>query len=215
MMRPPVDERVWDLALFAAVVAAAALQDWSATDLVWSLWISSLVVGYAFIVVTTLVGNGLTGRREAADLPGVLRLPLALFTLGFFTVHFLGFHWGHSVFLNQFFPLVETSGGPGGPIWWGELVGTAVGRYWPFLLATAVSRRGDFARSVRADPDRDEMLFQPYRNVVRMHLLIFVYAGLEAAGATGWFLYAVLLFYFFPLGALKEMVTGRRAAAEV
>jgi hypothetical protein len=44
-----------DLALFAATLTLATLQRWSTTDLVWSLWIASLTVGYS-LIVTSIVG---------------------------------------------------------------------------------------------------------------------------------------------------------------
>ena len=243
-MKLPGGRHLNDLALFAATLAVAAWQDWSATDLVWSLWISSLVVGYAFVVTALLVGDGAGGERSepaggapgdgggrgagdvdatAAEaggrlqgLVGPARTVAALFLLVFFTVHFGFFHYGHSVFLNEFFPLVGPPGGDAsafrGPVWWADVVGTAVARYWPFLLATAASRRADFRRSVETVPDTREAIFRPYWNVLRMHVLIFVFAGLEAVGLTGWAVYPVLFFYFFPLGALKALVRGEAAA---
>lgn len=209
-MKLPGNRHLYDLGLFAATVAVAAWQDWSATDLVWSLWISSLLVGWAFIVVVLFVGN--EGGDVDGELGRVLGFLGALVALGFFTFHFGIFHYVHSVFLNQFFPLVDPSKGvlegSGGPVWWAHVIGTAVERYWPFLVATVLSRRADFLVSVQADPDRGTTLGRPYRNVVRMHLLIFVFGGLEAAGLRGYAVYPVLFFYFFPLGALKALVTG-------
>jgi hypothetical protein len=213
----PYQEPLYDLGLFAGTVALAIWQDWSATDLVWGLWISSLLVGYAFIVVTIFVGNEGGGEgsiptvavtRATPGLPAAGRWVMGLFLLGFFTVHFGGFHFVHGLFLNQFFPLVSESAGSGAG-WIGgfpEIVRTALERYWPFLAATVLSRRADFRRSVEADRDAGASLSGPYRNVVRMHLLIFVFAGLEAAGLSGYALYPVLFFYFFPLGSVKEML---------
>ena len=42
----------------------------------------------------------------------------------------------------------------------------------------------------------------PYKNVVRMHILIFVFAFLSVVGLRSFVLYVVLVFYFFPIGAL-------------
>lgn len=120
----------------------------------------------------------------------------------------------HSAFLNDYFPLVPASTGPRAgpdPVWWGAVIRTCVDRYWPFLLATVLSRRSDFARSFRTRPGRKEALLQPYLNVIRMHVLILLYAVLQRAGLAGWFLYAVLVFYFLPAGAVKELVERRLA----
>lgn len=208
VVKLPGSDHLYDLAAFAATVTVAAWQEWAASELLWSLWISSLLVGYSFIVVTLFVGN------EEGPLSSVGQLITTLLVLGFFTLHFVAFHWGHAFFLDQFFPLVPDSAGlfgQGGPVWWVTVVATAVERYWPFLLATVVSRRHGFLRSVDAVPNRDETLRQPYRNVVRMHLLIFVYVGMWMAGITGWFLYAVLFFYFFPLNTLRALFHGEAA----
>jgi len=51
-------------------------------------------------------------------------------------------------------------------------------------------------------------MFLPYGNVVRMHLLIFVFAGLSAAGLASWALYPVLFFYFFPMGKMLKGISS-------
>src|SRR3990170_9101162 len=49
-----------DLFLFVGTVALAWYEQWSAKDLVWSLWISSLVLGYSYIL-TSIFGGLLRG----------------------------------------------------------------------------------------------------------------------------------------------------------
>ncbi|NLF15980.1 MAG: hypothetical protein GX595_01815 [Lentisphaerae bacterium] len=102
-----------DLAAFALGLGLAYVLTWETADLVWSLWLGSLIIGY-LTILTTLGSAGLTWLRVCRhpDLTAGHRAPLALggllaglFTLAFFSVHFCGFHAGHSVFLNQFFPL--------------------------------------------------------------------------------------------------------------
>ncbi len=102
-----------DLAAFALGLGLAYALAWQTADLVWSLWLGSLVIGY-LTILTTLGSAGLTWLRlcRHPDLTAGHRAPLALggilaglFTLAFFSVHFCGFHAGHSVFLNSFFPL--------------------------------------------------------------------------------------------------------------
>ena len=102
-----------DLAAFALGRGLAYALQWQTADLVWSLWLGSLVIGY-LTILTTLGSAGLAWLRlcRRPDLTAGHRAPLALggllaglFTLAFFSVHFCGFHAGHSVFLNSFFPL--------------------------------------------------------------------------------------------------------------
>lgn len=100
------------IALTIGLVLAWTFQ-WQATDLIWSLWLGSLVLGYATIVSTIAGGVGIglaVARRGEFESEhksvwiagGSL---LAIFMLGFFSFHFCAFHAGHAVFLSGFFPI--------------------------------------------------------------------------------------------------------------
>jgi hypothetical protein len=277
-----------DLALFAATLALAAHQRWSTTDLVWSLWVSSLVVGYS-LIVTSILGSlahggtaALLARRgtggtpaasrgvpfagcaavpfnafivfatvmvlgwgrvalvvlvlalasSAVALGGLLRtrsgfgflpdpergvarllvmLPGATFMLGFFTVHFGMFHFIHGLFLNGFFPLVTASPAGKNPEQVFGIVGScareALLRYWPFVLASGLSRLPGYA-GAWATTD-GTMMMKPYLNVIRMHVMIFVFGFLSAAGLQSYALYPLLAVYFLPLGGLLALARGR------
>jgi hypothetical protein len=198
-----------DLVLFAATLLLAALQHWSVTDLVWGLWISSLLVGYT-LIVTYALAQPLQVRGDHRLPRTLLALAGSLFLIAFFTLHFGGFHFVHSIFLNAFFPLTgadvfgtsppETAG------WWFALIGEAVRRYWPFVLFSALSAREAFRRAGGGSDDAP--LMAPYKNVVRMHLMIFVFAFLSITGLEGWGLWILLCFYFFPVGALLRTWRG-------
>lgn len=263
-----------DLGLFLGTVLLAWLEHWSATDLVWSLWISSLTLGYSYILVSiagmftsqfkkfssprpkeplptfeigsiatslilllvigaftgffsiyTIVFFGLIaisilvgiryGRpRRAAGIASpaehnkiaifFLLLPASLFMVGFFTVHFLGFHFVHSLFLNTFFPLMPEGSGPGSP---GEfslfksLVTITITRYWVFILASAFSRLQAYRTAFQKTEMGPSVGFA-YINVARMHVLIFIIAFLSSAGLQKLFLYPILFLYFFPFDSL-------------
>lgn len=226
-----------DLGAFAGGLAVAWYFKWETRDLVWSLWLSSLVIGYAMIV-WSIFGPGVfiatkiwSGRELLRDEPkkpavlgGVVLLAGGLFLLAFFTVHFGGFHYGHSVFLNSFFPvepgLAKSFPGP-------ALYGEVFQRYWWFLPAAAIAERAAFrltppepagppdtavtveavaarkARNARAGGMTGMMA--PYKNVVRLHLLIFFFAGAHFAKLDNFFVYAVVYaVYFFPWRLLKQ-----------
>ena len=53
-------------------------------------------------------------------------------------------------------------------------------------------------------------MMKPYANVVRMHLLIFVFAGLHAAQLSNYAIYPVLFAYFFPCAAFIRTLRHRR-----
>ena len=104
-----------DALAFALGLGVAWTMGWKTTELVWSLWLCSLVLGYLTILST--IGGGLCigikvvaapevpkEHRFAAILGGAA---LALFFLAFFSLHFCGFHAGHAVFLSGFFPVAS------------------------------------------------------------------------------------------------------------
>ncbi|TNC86682.1 MAG: hypothetical protein CSH37_03680 [Thalassolituus sp.] len=122
-MNPQQDKRVSpssyvpDGLAFCLGLALAWYTGWQTTDLIWSLWLSSLLIGCLTILLTIVGGLGLVSRldRPSSEMPrkatllgvGVFG---SLFLLVFFSLHFCGFHAGHASFLSSFFPVpaVET-----------------------------------------------------------------------------------------------------------
>lgn len=102
-----------DLLAFAGGLGLAYYLQWETTDLVWSLWLGSLVLGY-LTLLSAIAGGAIIGLKALSHpefkkewrTPAILvGTGVGLFFLGFFSLHFCGFHAGHSVFLRQFFPL--------------------------------------------------------------------------------------------------------------
>ena len=287
------------LGLFAATVGLALAQHWSPTDLVWSLWISSLFVGYS-LILTSILGfllhgspSAILGRAQTpqaapptpsggTDLPpavptstslqmiplnlfvliggvfvfgwrraplwlgvvllastvfaaagmlrkrrgweflpdperglakAVLMLPMALFLLGFFTIHFLGFHLVHGLFLNAFFPIADM-GSFGKDFdtslaFVAGLTSTALRRYWPFVASSVLSRLPTYAKAFARNDG--SMMVVPYVNVIRMHVTILVFALMAAAGLKSGFLYPLLVVYFLPVGSILGWWSKRAA----
>lgn len=226
-----------DALAFAGGLSIAWWAQWETTDLVWSLWLSSLVVGYATILwlatasLREFAVNARADRSPGAGgaklLGGGLILAGTLFTVAFFTVHFGGFHLGHSVFLSIFFPIVP--GADGGGSWPGvDTYMEVLRRYWIFLPVAFLAERGAFATSAKAPDDgavTDEAIrnrkvrnanpghngmMAPYKNVIRMHLLIFFFAGAAFAKLDHFAVYAVVYaVYFFPW----RLVLGKPAGS--
>jgi hypothetical protein len=111
-----------DLVAFLVGLAVAWARGWHTTDLIWSLWLSSLVIGYALIVwavlqpALELLGLGWQHRAEVEasltpksgkQIAILLAIALvgALFYLAFFTTHFGFFHYIHSQLLLGMYPL--------------------------------------------------------------------------------------------------------------
>ena len=102
-----------DIAMFVGAVALSRMLGWNTTDLVWSLWLSSLVLGYlsilsvigkGFYIGSVIVFNeGFPAQHRAMVI--LIGSAVALFVLAFFSLHFCGFHAVHAGFLSSFFPL--------------------------------------------------------------------------------------------------------------
>ncbi len=102
-----------DVLAFGLGLGLAYFLEWETTDLVWSLWLCSLVLGY-LTLLSAIGGGAYVGlhalrhedfkaeHRLSAIVGGIA---IGAFFLGFFSLHFCGFHAGHSVFLSQFFPV--------------------------------------------------------------------------------------------------------------
>ncbi|HEY7773610.1 MAG TPA: DUF6498-containing protein [Marinagarivorans sp.] len=102
-----------ELFAFGFGLLMAWVFDWHAADLIWSLWLSSLVLGYTTIL-STIAGGVFVGWKASrhpefpADKKGIaygIGGGAALFFLVFFSLHFCGFHAGHATFLQSFYPL--------------------------------------------------------------------------------------------------------------
>jgi hypothetical protein len=211
-----------DAIAFAIGLAVAWWTRWSAGDLIWSLWLSSFVVGYTTIVwmiVQPASEFAEVAWRNRAMLRGnpravaafvlILLIGVAFF-LGFFTIHFGGFHYVHSQILISFFP-IDTGHGRATVADTSTYIEIAR-RYWPFLPSAFIAHRAAFMRKpfsiasgkalslIGTDNRRfGELFSEPYRNVMRMHVLIFFFFFAHFARLENFAVYAVIYaVYFFP-----------------
>jgi hypothetical protein len=210
-----------DALAFGIGLAVAWWAGWSTGDLVWSLWLSSLVVGYSTIVWMIArpaieLGAGAWRERLARStdpraiwLLWTLIFVGAAFFLAFFTIHFVFFHYVHSQIMISFFP-IETGHGRSTNANMATYV-EIVRRYWVFLPSAFMAHRAAFLRKPLSFNGQGSMaslvrqnrggaLFsEPYRNVVRMHLLIFFFFFAHLAKLENFAVYAVVYaVYFFP-----------------
>jgi len=193
-----------NLGLFAITVFIAWLQDWRAADIAWSMWISSLVTGYAWIVVTILTsghqlmyGDDFGGRvplNAEARPPASAMIVLGLFLLAFFTVHFGGFHFGHAQFLKMFFPIE----GIGPDTDFKTITLTSLALYWPFVTITMAERSMALVKA--AGEGKTFNLFAPYLAVVKNHMMIIFIGFASLVIKQEQVLWLLLAFYFFPYG---------------
>ena len=230
-----------NLLAFVIGLSLAWFLKWETGDLVWSLWLCSLVVGY-LTLLSAIAGGAYVGWHTIRNvefekkhrMPAICGgIALALFFLGFFSLHFCGFHAGHSVFLSHLFPVDGMPADGFGrafnnpALLWILAVRHLMAPYGLFLLPALLAERrhvfGPLIRAVRsvrdgasgdgaAAGDRKshtkvfaDAMGRPYLNVMRMHLLIFFFAIAHFMKFDSFVVYAVVYFvYFFPWGEFKN-----------
>ncbi len=218
MVRHPI----WlSLAFFLYSVFVAAKGDWQAGDIVWSMWIASLVGGYAYIVLSVFSGMSFNAKSLRDN----------LFLLFFFTAHFGGFHFVHGQIMQGFFPLA------GADVSFLDSIKLTLQEYWQFVLVALANLWPQFSHVVGGSNEgrrldekqmqqaQDSELFsaaepprkarrshfqEPYKAVVRNHIMIIAVAFISQLVSQPQLLYLLLVFYFFPFSDLLAMLKRRR-----
>ncbi len=91
-------------------------------------------------------------------------------------------------------------------------VGAALKAYWPVVVGSLLVKFPDF-RDVRFDlAHAQDLMMRPYATVIRLHILIFVFAGMSFAHVERFMIYPILVFFFFPL---EKIFLGKRAGLGV
>lgn len=231
-----------NIVAFIIGLSIAYFLEWRAADLVWSLWLCSLVLGYATLLAA-LAGAAIIGlnllhqdaipakHRTTAIMGGAVT---GLFFLGFFSIHFCGFHAGHSVFLQQFFPISGIPAEGFGeafmnpPLLWLLASTHLLPIYGVFLIPALIAERkhllsplfnaiNTVRNSQLSRPEREagkrgghkllgDVMKRPYLNVIRMHLLIFFFAFCHFMQLESFIIYAAIYcVYFFPWKEIKML----------
>jgi hypothetical protein len=241
---PPKDDQArWqrllpDLLGTGVALTLAWLMGWRTGDLIWSMWLASLVIGYSLILwnigraTIPMIRHRVQLGESAEETPIKTTAGLGalfvgqLFLLVFFTLHFGGFHWGHSIFVNSFYPISPTlTGGEFSPTlsdYW-----TVVKAYGWFIPLAFFAQRGlfenhpqekavsvgiveavedDAVRAARAERrSRQSRQSRPsgmdmgaaYRGVIKLHLLIFFLFAADAAGLPELLSFVVVYLVYF------------------
>lgn len=139
------------------------------------------------------------------DLPVIrvlLFIPNALFIFFFFLGHFGGFHLGHAFFLGFLVPLKLEITGTIDSLAGARTVFFSFFRelflaYWPYVLSVALASFNTYRKAL-AGSSKNYMTL-PYKNVIRIHLLIFILAPIAMAGLGKAVMIVVLFFFYFPV----------------
>lgn len=208
---------------FGFIFVTAQLQKWEAGDMVWSLWITSLTLGYCYLLAG-ITSNTISSQVNNVDdflaeiLPPSAQSGIkfgfqfigALLQLIFFTFHFGLFHFVHSFFLNEFFPLLDRPFERLTDLV--TFVTVSLQTYWPVIVFSFFSSLRKFQRVLlQVEPD---YIKRPYINVVKIHLSIFAFAGLSFTGVKDWLLPVIFIVYFFPFSATFEILKNRKLKPE-
>jgi hypothetical protein len=271
------------LVMFCVNLIWAVYQQWEVSDLLWGLWISSLLLGYGYIFIS-MFSSLFSMNRPALVLeedrrtdvlaPGIafnlllflvvffssgfsryslimfiilissvlvslnaetkkklrldfipnfplavslflLSIPMALFMLSFFTVHFVGFHLAYSMAINEYFPIVrrpEFQDFTDFLDWVKNILQITISRYWVFISFSALSRLRLYGN---ASASGGSSFFMPYKNVFRMHATIFLIVLLDIYQASHYLLYAVFIIYFLPVADIFRLVFPKKSTAKL
>jgi hypothetical protein len=207
-----------DLVSFFVSLLLVHFFAWQAADLVWALWLSSFTVGFAYILRSILSFIFLMRKSNFQTKYGVKELlkaqliiaPIGIFMIAFFAVHFGGFHFIQGSFLDMLFPLSAFEVFKSWKLsnfhshWW-----ILMTLYWPFVLASCFSQRSLFVE--KANPQLQPL--KAYTNVIRMHLMIFVFIGCRGLEVDNFIVYVLVLFaYFSPWKSMREIWSGMKAS---
>lgn len=191
---------VRDIGAFLGSLALAYFSGWSTKDLIWSLWLSSLVSGFLYFLighVSPVLEQGQTIVER------VLKVIGGLIGLAFFSFHFGFFHYIHGSIVDLYMPLAEQPNRVylGNLTWRGATpfsffgtIALALQSYWSFVvLNLAYDYKLFFSGIKKIDQ------FIAYKNVIKLHFLLFALGGLFAIGLESFFAYAfVFAVYFMP-----------------
>lgn len=216
---PIVIQVLISLISFLIILLLSKIQSWRVNELVWSLWISSLSLGYTFLIsaivsstIHTVLNSDESENPDSNEfksrnaLRWVFTIFGGIFMVLFFTVHFGMFHFIHGIFLNMYFPLIKVS--PGDLPNFVKLIKISLNTFWPVILLSLVLQIKNFQQIILF-PGKD-LLTKPYKNVVKMHLTILLFAFLSMAKINEIFFPYLLILYFFPLQEIYHYLRNRK-----
>lgn len=216
-----------ELFLFSFSLAAAYFIGWSNTDLIWSLWITSLVVGYVTIFRTTVAPLTLLAKlirspedgKKFRELPATTKLKIAIFVLFFIPIslfyvvflsfHFFFFHFFIAYWLQGLMPhsgitdILDDANGGQFYVYF-QIIKTLLLSYWIIVIEKLIFdyRTNWKSGSNKATPVQQnffsfEGLTRPYVQVMRILALMLLLFWLHETGINQYLIYAVIFSLFF------------------
>jgi|GEM_PF-2639936 len=216
-----------ELFLFSFSLATAYFMGWNNTDLIWSFWITSLVVGYVTIFRTSIAPLSLLAKlmlspediKKFRELPTTMKLktaifvlifiPISLFYVVFLSFHFCIFHFLIAYWLQVLMPhsdiadiLADANGGQF--YIYIQIIKTLLMSYWIIVLQKLIFDYRTYWKSgsnkltdVQHEFFSFEGIKRPYVQVVRIITLMVLLFWLNSIEANQYMIYVVIYSLFF------------------
>ena len=197
-----------ELTVFVGTLALAYFSGWRARDLIWSLWLSSLCVGFLSVVVSH-------GRRiirpDATAVERIFSFLGSIVVIGIFSIHFGMFHYIYAAILDLLMPLMDHPGRVyiGKLTWTGGVsfsfwatLGIALVQYWPVVLLNALRDH----RIILSPSDETAKGMGPYYAILKLHFLIMGLGACYELGLDSFPVYAAVYTLLFSPARLWRII---------
>jgi len=208
-------DTVLDIGVLLGTLALAYFSGWRAKDLVWSLWLSSLAVGFLSVLIS---GGRRVIRPDATMVERAFSVIGALGAIMVFSVHFGLFHYVYASILDLLMPLMDHpgrvyigkltwKGGTSFSFW--ETLGIAIVQYWPVVLLNVMRDR----QSVLSSSVMTGKEMGPYLVILKLHFLVMGLGACYGLGLDSFPVYAAVYAILFSPAKLWKMIFGRKPAS--
>ena len=200
---------------FLMIFILARIENWTAANMMWSLWITSLTIGYCYLFAgiisstlrsQTIAVGGLINRLFQVSIPSGIKFAFVfisiVFQLAFFTLHFGFFHFVFSVFLNDLFPIIDRPFERFSDFLF--FIGISLKAYWPVILFVGLASMRKFQRIL--SQREVDYVKSAYINIIKIFVSIFLFTGFSFTRIQAWVLPVIFIIYFFPLSAVLEFL---------
>ncbi|MFH0992607.1 MAG: DUF6498-containing protein [bacterium] len=200
-----------EITAFGGTLALAFFSGWSTRDLIWSLWLSSLTVGFlsaAVKPVCRVFQSDLTALERVFSIIGVLGAMLM------FSIHFGSFHYLYAAMLDLLMPLMDHPGRVYiGKLTWKGIspfsfwvtLGIAFSHYWPVAVLNVFRDR----RTIMSENEPGKN-FGPYRTVLKLHFLVMGLGACYGLGLESFPVYAAVFIALFVPATLWKRIFVRK-----
>jgi hypothetical protein len=199
-----------EFAVFVGTLALAYWSGWSTKDLIWSLWLSSLALGYLAVAAAgarRVMRPGLNAVERTLSVAGMFGALLA------FSIHFGPFHYLYAAILDLLMPLMThpdrvyigklTWKGGMTFSFWGTLA-IAIARYWPVAAMNAWRDR-----SMLLSEDTAKTSLGPYKAILRLHFLVMGLGACYGLGLDTFPVYALVFTVLYSPATVWKKIFAR------